>query len=405
MDKIEPKWLSEKRHQAQVAFDSLPYPKWEEYWRHTPMDRFHLKQFTPLPIPHNGVTSPTPLSTSGEILYGEKTSKVTLNLDAKEKGVFLGPLSEALQKKEELVHTYFGQGLKNRSEKFLSQNEACWQTGVFCAIPQNVKIEAPFFIAHAFSKEKSSLFPRLVIVLGKGAQATIIHTSTSEAKEEPNFINSVAEIYLEEGSSLCFIDLQNLSKQTFEVALKRLELGPSSNLTYIAATSGAKLSKINVETVLKGEGANAQIFGLVCAKGKQHLELFSNTEHRAPNTKANILVKGVVKDRAKTVFQGMIRIEKEAQKTESFMQNNNLLLSPEAHADSIPRLEIEADDVKASHGATVGEVDAEQLFYLKSRGFTEEAASHLLVEGFYEDILGRIPFEAIREVLRKNLSI
>lgn len=409
---MEPKWLKEKREEAKKRFATLPLPTKEEYWRRAKLDRIHFDRFTPLSYSKNGgvlgeasALLPTKLLTAGELLYGENTSPTSLSIELQKKGVVLTTLYQASQEKEAIVSKYLGRGFQGYEDKFLTQNEAFWQTGAFCYIPRGLTMEAPILITHSFSGAGKSSFPRLLVVVEAGAEATLLHYSTSQTEQDPNYLNGVMEFYVGEGAILNVIDLQALSYQTYEIAQKRIELGRDAKLKWALDIQGGRISKTNIETILNGEGSVAQVLGLMCGNQKQHLELYSKTQHVTPHTTADILVKATADDQATTIFQGMIRIEPTAQKTESYMCNNNLILSDTAHADSIPRLEIEADDVKASHGATIGEVDAEQMFYLRSKGLTEEEAQHLLINGFYEDIFGRIPSEPIREVLRKNLEV
>lgn len=409
---MEPTWLQERRTKAAEEFAHTPLPVLEEYWRRTRLDRLHLERFAPLTTSQNGAVQgsavrllPVLLPLSGEILYGEKTSPASLDAECVKQGVVLTTLAKAAQEFGQILSEYLGRGFQERHEKFLLQNEAYWQAGALCFIPKNAVISSPILLTSHFSGNGKGIFPRLLVVVEKGAKATVIHYAASEALPgESNYTNSVAEIYLGEGADLNFIDLQSLSNETIEIALKRAELSADSKLHWILDLQGGKVSKTNIETVLNGTNANAGVYGLVCGRNRQHLELYSKTQHIARHTTADILIKGTAQERAKTIFQGMIRIEKSAQQTESYMANHNLVLSEKAHADSIPRLEIEADDVKASHGASIGQVDREQLFYLRSKGLNREAAERLLVEGFYEEIFGKIPLEPIRELMRRNLE-
>lgn len=408
---MEPKWLTERRKEAAQNFARLPLPAHEEFWRKTDLARLPMENLAPLPPAQNGAQEgaasrllPAKVLLSGEMLYGEKISPATLDKDLIGKGVLLLPLQQAVEKHGSLLEHYLGRGFKNRNEKFLAQNEAFWQTGAFLYIPQNTTVELPLLLTAHFDSAGKSAFPRLLVVLDKGAKATLLHYATSAPEPESRFLNGVMEIYLEENAELTWVDLQSLSYESFEIAQKRVELSRNAKLKWVMDIQGGRFSKTDIETVLAGVGSSAEVMGLVCGNKKQQLELCSLTRHIAPHTTADILVKGTAQEKAKTIFQGMIRIEKTAQQTESYMANNNLVLSETAHADSIPRLEIEADDVKASHGATIGQVDAEQLFYLRTRGMQPEAAEQLLVQGFYEDIFGRIPVEAIRELMRKNME-
>lgn len=405
-------WLKEKRENAAKTFSAMPLPNHEEYWRRTPLDRFKIESYSPIEekspkaaLNEAAVFLPSPLTTAGQLLYGEKVSPPTLNESLKDKGVLLTTLTEAAEINHPALQKYFGKGLKNRSEKFLSQNDANWQNGAFCYIPKDVAIQTPLLITGSFAKANTSFFPRILIVLEAGAEATLVHYATSQGGLEKNFANTVFEIYLEDNAHLNFIDIQKFSESTYGIGLKRVELAKNASLNWTLNLQGSKNSKVNLETILNGEGANAKVRGLMNGKGKQQLEIYSYTQHCAPHTTADILIKGTATDKAKTIFQGMIRIEKAAQKTESYMSNNNLVLSETAHCDSIPRLEIEADDVRASHGATVGEVDAEQRFYLQSRGLSQAEAEILLAKGFCEDVFRDISNEEIHNLLRKSLEI
>lgn len=400
-------WLETRRIEAGRLNSQLPIPTGGEDWRRTNFGRVDLNQFAPLPSSQNGAglgeasqLLPQKLSLAGEILYGEKTSPPTLDKNLAQKGVILAPLTQACEQNAALVERYLGRGFQNRQEKFLAQNEAGWQTGVFLYIPPDTRVELPILLASRFTQEGAGLFPRLLIVLARGAKATGLHLTASQAQTNPNYINAVEEIYLEEGADLNWVEIQDLADQTYQIGLKRSEVGSNANLQWILYQRGGKISKTNIETVLNGEGAQAKVSGLIQGKNRQHLELASLTHHRQPHTTADILIKATAEDKAKTIFQGMIKIDKPAQQTESYMANHNLVLSDKAHCDSIPRLEIEADDVKASHGATIGQVDAEQLFYLRSKGLPPKMAETLLVEGFYEEIFGRIPLAPVHQLLQ-----
>src|SRR3989338_4733681 len=231
------------------------------------------------------------------------------------------------------------------------------------------------------------------IVIKKGTEETLIQDDLAQE----------LEIYLEPDSKLIFADLQSLNAKNPESLNRRIQIEKGATLTWIMEVHGGSV-KNKIETFLNGEGAHAEILGLMCGRNKDKIEIASHTQHNVPNTTANILIKGTADDESQILFRGMIKIAKKAQQTNSYMANNNLLLSKKARADSIPKLEIEADDVKASHGATIGQVDKDQVFYLKTRGFSEKDAEQILIRGFYEDIFNRVPVEEIRERMRHNLG-
>ena len=399
--------LEQKRKIAAQQETALPYPTTAEYWRRTHFARANLAQFKHLEkeIQVDQKASdflPNNMTFSGEILFGEQCSAPILSEDLKKQGVILLHLKDAIEQYGDLVLKYLGRGLKDKQhEKFWLQNEAYWQTGVFCYIPANVVVENSILLVQSFTQPQQSLFARTVIVVGKNAQLNLVSLNHSSKETEKNYTNNVIETYLDDGAHLEWVDVQNFSLATYETTLKHTELSANSNLKWFMDLRGGAMAKTDVETLLQGENAHAEIIGLVAAKQKQHLELCTWTHHKSPHTTADILVKGTVNDKAKTVFQGMIKIDKPAQFTESYMANHNLLLSEQAHTDSIPRLEIEADEVKASHGATIGQVDKEQMFYLNSRGFSKQAAEQLLVQGFCEDVFAKVSNETTRDWLRQ----
>lgn len=380
---MEQQWLQAKREKAAKVFNDLPLPAHEEYWRRIPLSRIPFGNFAQAKIAATEAMPP-------------------LSEEARSKGVKWLPLEKACSTFPEIVEKYLGKSFQNNPEKFIAQNEAFWNQGFFCHIPKNVHLKEPLILL-VDDKEEKNLCTRLLVVVGAHAKATVFHQTHSKENATENFVNSLTEIYLEEGAKLDWIEIQDRSQKTYEIARRQMELERSAEANIVLAVQGGLLSKTDWETNLKGEGSHAQIVGLILADQKQQLEVFTNTRHLAPHTTADILFKAVAKDRAKTIFQGMIYIAKKAQQTVSYMANNNLILSENAHADSLPRLEIEADDVKASHGATIGQVDPEQLFYLRSKGLPKEAAEKLLVEGFVEEVLGCISSKVVQELFRREV--
>src|SRR3989338_8718091 len=306
---MEPVWLKNRREEAAKEFAGLPIPTTEEFWRRTSLSQIKFNNFTPIATVLNGGAAgtaanylPVSIKASGELLYGEKNSPPTLEADCKSKGVILSGLSTALKEHPDLVQKYLGKGFAGRHEKFLAQNEAFWQTGAFLYVPANACVELPILLASHFAGGGKSACPRLLIVLDKGSKATVVHYASSKTNDN-YLLNSAAEIYLEEEANLNYIDLQALSYETFEIAKKRIEVGRNAKLKWVLDIQGSRISKTDIETVLKGEGASAEVLGLTCGNKKQQLEIYSLTQHVAPHTTADILIKGAADDQAKTVFQ------------------------------------------------------------------------------------------------------
>ncbi len=374
---MEPQWLQERRQQAQDLFAKLPTPTTGEGWIRTNFSREKLDALAPATAQH------------------------PLDLP-KNQGAIVLSLSEALKQYPEKVKQFLGKTTQKRDNKFIAQNEALWSDGIFLYIPQDTVVSDPISLTQEYNQEEATFFPRVLVVAERGSKATVVYHTTSHNQKKTNCVNAVSEVFVEDSAELTWVEMQTFGPQTIDVAWKHFSVADNATLKPVLLLQGGKKAKWDLDICLNGRGARAETIGLIQAAQTQHLELNSLTHHMVPETTANILVKTSVADEAKTIFQGMIRIEKAAQKTNSYMANHNLLLSDHCHADTIPRLEIEADDVKASHGATISHVDAEQMFYLKSRGLEDADACQMLVDGFYEDIFGRIPIAEVREFLRKN---
>jgi Fe-S cluster assembly protein SufD len=212
------------------------------------------------------------------------------------------------------------------------------------------------------------------------------------------------ELFVEQGAKLEYVSLQNLSRETWHFANHHARVERDAELDWVAGGFGSKSGKVRIQNDLAGQGATSRVTGAYFVDGTQHLDYDTFQEHIAPNTTSDFAFKGALNDTASSVWRGMIRVEKDAQKTNAYQENRNLMLSETAHADSIPGLEILANDVRCTHGATLGQVDREQLFYAMARGLTRADAERLIVRGFFQDVLDRIELEPVREALAAALE-
>jgi Fe-S cluster assembly protein SufD len=289
-------------------------------------------------------------------------------------------------------------------EKFAAHNAALWQHGLLVTIPRGVVVEQPLYVRIANAAENDALFFRLLFVAEEGSQATLIEEYASRSPGLHGYSNTVAELFVEQAAQLEYVSLQNLSQETWHFATHHAQVGRDAKLDWVAGGFGSKKGKIRIQNDLAGPGAESRVTGAYFADGEQHLDYDTFQEHIAPSTTSDFAFKGALRDKATAVWRGMIRVEKDAQKTNAYQENRNLMLSEQAHADSIPGLEILANDVRCTHGATLGQVDREQLFYLMSRGLSRAEAERLIVRGFFQDILDRIELEPVRETLGEALE-
>jgi Fe-S cluster assembly protein SufD len=310
-------------------------------------------------------------------------------------GVTFEPLAENAQRLHELV---------GWDEKFAAHNAALWQHGLLVRVPRGVQLEEPLYVKLANSVDDGSLFWRLLVIAEEGSKFSLIEEYASATPDVRGYSNAVVELFVEQGAKLEYVSLQNLSQETWHFASHHARVERDAELDWVAGGFGSKKGKIRIQNDLAGQGATSRVTGAYFADKSQHLDYDTYQEHIAPNTTSDFAFKGALRDSARTVWRGMIRVEEDAQKTNAYQENRNLLLSPDAHADSIPGLEILANDVRCTHGATLGRIDRDELFYCMARGLSRAEAERLIVRGFFQDVLDRIELLPVREALGNALD-
>ena len=303
-----------------------------------------------------------------------------------------------------IVRKYLARNANYHDNGLKALNTAFLQSGVFLWIPKNVKLEMPLqitFLSDGLSDGPSdgsppASFPRLLVVAEENSSATLIENYVGDGRY---FTNAIAEIVLKEGARLEHYRVQNESDRAFHVAATAAELGRASSYDVTSINLGAQLARHDVSVVLDHEGAECWVDGLYVVGSNQHSDTHSVIDHKEPHCNSHQLYKGILDGNGRAVFNGKIFVREGAQKTDAMQTNKNLLLSPQARVDTKPQLEIYADDVKCAHGAAVGQIDEEELFYLQARGLNPELARNLLTYGFAEEVIGKIKIESIRSQL------
>jgi len=374
-------------------YRALPLPTTsDEHWRFT-----DLKGFDPDAWDGNGASataSPATmleLEASGIAHVGEDA----LVIVSAPEGVRFEPLPED----HELLHSLVGW-----DEKFAAHNAALWKNGLLVHVPSGVELEKPLYVRIANSAEGGSLFFRLLVVAEPQSRFTVIEEYASASPELSGYTNAAVEIVVQAAAKVEYVSVQNLSRGTWHFASHHARVERDAELDWVAGGFGSAKGKIRIQNDLAGPGATSRVTGAYFADGTQHLDYDTFQEHMAPSTTSDFAFKGALRDQARAVWRGMIRVEEGAQKTNAYQENRNLLLSKTAHADSIPGLEIMANDVRCTHGATLGQVDREQLFYLMTRGLTRAEAERLIVRGFFQDVLDRVELEPVRDALAAALE-
>jgi len=375
------------------SYQAIPLPtKSEEHWRFTDLTGFDPDAYTAasaaaVALPETMLE----IEASGVAVVGE--SGITIE-HAPE-----GIRFELLTDDHPLLGTLVG-----HSEKFAAHNAAMWEHGILVHVPKGHVVEKPLYIRIANTIERGSLFWRLLIVAEAQSQFTVIEEYASASPGLSGYSNAAVEIVVEERAKVEYVSVQNLSQSTWHFASHHATVGRDAELDWVAGGFGSGGGKGWIQNDLAGQGATSRVTGAYFADNEQRLDYDTFQEHIAPNTTSDFAFKGVLRDTASAVWRGMIRVEKDAQKTNAYQENRNLLLSKTAHADSIPGLEILANDVRCTHGATLSQVDREQLFYAMARGLSRQEAERLIVRGFFQDVLDRIELEPVRSALGAALE-
>src|ERR687887_477151 len=377
-------------------YRALPLPTTtDEPWRFT-----DLKGFDPDSFVSNGhVRGQTPAVSGISMLELDVAALATAGEDGIEIGQTPGGVTFEPLTDHELLGSLVG-----ADEKFAAHNAALWEHGLLVVVPRGVVLEQPLYVRIANSLDGGSLFWRLLVIAEEGARFSLIEEYASARPDVAGYSNAVVELFVEQGAKLEYVSLQNLSHETWHFASHHARVARDAELDWVAGGFGSKKGKVRIQNDLAGEGATSRVTGAYFADGEQHLDYDTFQEHIAPHTTSDFAFKGVLRDEASVVWRGMIRVEKDAQRTNAYQENRNLLLSEKAHADSIPGLEILANDVRCTHGATVGQVDRDQLFYLMARGLSRGEAERLIVRGFFTDLLDRIELEPVRNALGEALE-
>lgn len=339
----------------------------------------------------------------GQIIMRPEGASVDLDPSLARQGVIFTDLLTAERLHPALVQRVLGSTVNPEEGKFAALAGALASQGVLLYVPKGVVLEQPLHSILWGPGSGAAHLSHLLVLLEEGASATYVHESASPTEAADALHAGIVEIVVGEGASLKFVELQSWGKHVWNFSHERVRLGRNASLDWIFGAVGSKLTKNFSELDLAGEGSSGRMSGFYFTDGTQHLDHDTQQNHLAPHTTSDLLFKGALKGHSRSVWQGMIYVAKGAEKTDGYQANRNLVLEEGAHADSIPGLEILADDVRCTHGATVGKLDEEPLFYLKSRGIPQDDAARLVVEGFFDPIMQRIPFEGVRERFRQAI--
>ncbi len=406
----EPAWLTEQRRAAWSAFESLPMPsRNDEEWMRTELRTFRLDRFSPPQETAVAGALPIPLLTQGVELAGSTVAldsrPVAMELDPRlaKQGVLFGSLDELVAEHGEVIRPHLFRAMQVDYDKFSALHAACWSGGSLLYVPRGVKVERPFHTLSALS-DGGVDFGHILVILEEGAEATMLSEAACASAESTGLHCGGIELIVGPGAKLRYVNLQNWGHGVWHFAHQKGLVDRDAGLQWTIGALGARLAKVNQHVALVGPGAETQVNGVMFTEGKQHLAYHTLQHHEAPSCRSDLLYKGALQDKSRVVWRGMIKVDRDAQKTDGYQRDDNLMLSEEARADSIPGLEIEADDVRCTHGATTGRVDDEQIFYCRCRGLTRKEAVRTVVTGFFQQVFDRITIDSVRDALDEAIS-
>ncbi|MDX6377665.1 MAG: Fe-S cluster assembly protein SufD [Gaiellaceae bacterium] len=369
-------FLAERRRNAAERNAALPVPTIkDEHWRYTNLRGIDFGAFAPVASP------------------------VVLTAGSLPAGVLFMDLEQAAAEHPELIERHLG-AIVGTDEKFAAENAALWTDGVLVYVPKGVQVDEPLKATFTIPEHGAAQQWRVLVIAEEGSRVAFME---EHAEGLPGYANGVAELHVGANANVEYVSFQHRHLETLHFASHRAEVARDAELDWVAVALGSKTGKSRMESRLTGPGSTAKLTGAYVLDGTQHVDLDTTQEHDAPNATSDLFFKGVLSESARSVWRGVIRVAKDAQKTDAYQENRNLVLSPKAHADSIPGLEIKANDVRCTHGATIGRVDPEALYYLMSRGLDRPAAERLIVEGFFVDAFARIRSPELREQVQKAL--
>ena len=409
----EPSWLQSLRESSFDQFEQAGFPNIkQEEWKYTNVTSIAKANFAPV-LTGNG----TVLTRDGGLtpfIYEEARHSRLVFVN----GMFRQDLSStsalpnsvvAMDLREALRSSQYEQTVREYLEHpvlangFAALNTALFTSGLFLKIPRGVSIETPIhllFIGEGAAEESPpAAFPRVMVVVEENSSAAIIESYASPQDDDVYLTNAIVDLSLADGARLQHYKIQRESMGAFHVATTRAELGPNSTYNTTTINFGAALSRHDIRVQMDHEGAECSVDGLYMVDGSQHTDTHSVIDHRQPHCTSQQLYKGILDGKSRAVFNGKVFVRHDAQQTDARQTNKNLLLSTDARVDTKPQLEIFADDVKCTHGAAVGQLDEEELFYLESRGINPSLARNMLTYGFAGEVIEKIGIESIRREL------
>jgi Fe-S cluster assembly protein SufD len=406
-----PEWLVERRLAAAERLAGITWPTpAEEIWRYSRIDELDLERYRPVPAEELGAVGDERAPGGGPWAAeaGERAAMVVVR-DGRVVRHELDPTLEAKGVRvcdiaacdDDELRTTLGRASDASEDAFTVLHDAFLAGGAFVYVPRGVVVEQPIVVLHWCEGDGEASFPHTLVVAEESSSVTVLDRFGSP--DTDHLVDAVVELLVADNAHVRYLSVQEHGPSTWHIGLQRAHIGRDSSLHTSAVALGGDYARLRSEALLAGEGGESDALAVYFGDGAQMLDFRTFQDHDAPHTHSNLLFKGAVEDEARSVYSGLVRLRKAAQKANAFQTNRNLVLTEGASAESIPNLEIEANDVRCSHASTVGPIDDDQRYYLESRGVPPEEAERLIVLGFFDDVFDRLPVSALTRGLRRSV--
>jgi Fe-S cluster assembly protein SufD len=416
----EPDWLRQKRIDAWQTYEQIPMPKrTDEEWRRTDIRLLPIDDVTPFGQLDGRVGSRAELpaevaaqieaagAVSGIVVqHDSATTYFEVDPSVTEQGVIFADLDTAIREHPELLQKYFmsDEAVPASENKFAALHGAFWTTGTLLYVPADVEIELPFRAFSTIGAGGLATFNHVLIIAEENADVTLVDFYQSETYDQESIVDNVIELHAAEGAQVRYIQVQDWGRNVWNFTTQKGVIHQDAAVRTLNVALGSHLSKGLIASNLVGPGSAAEMLGLYFADESQHFDHQTRQNHVSPFASSDLLFKGAIKDTSRSVYSGVIKVWPKAHKTDAYQANRNLTLSPNARADSIPNLEIGANDVRCTHGATIAQIEEEYIFYLMSRGITRTEAEKLIVDGFFDEVIERVPVESVQSTVRAAID-
>lgn len=411
-----PEWIHSLKEKSWESFSNEAMPtRTDEAWRFTNLKALNLEPYTQSVSTSNeescnNFQQTLPIKTSGSAVFIDDFLKSFTSPDEKlqEQGIIFCSFEDAYLKHPQLLQEFlFSEENQLSSKKLSALHKALFRNGVLIYIPENTVVEEPFLVQNLSKAKDSSIFPNILMIGGRNSKATLIENNQSLNKEAA-FTHSMTHLFAGEGSNITRQTIHNWNQETKSFYVSNVIAGKDAHVQTVDINLGSTYSRLENQSRIIGSGASVNLHSLSTGFKDQQFDQRTLQIHEAPNGKSDLLYKNVLNDKSHTIFSGLIKVDEKAQKTDAYQKNRNLILSNQAEANSLPGLEIEANDVRCSHGATSSQIDEELIFYLLNRGISRPNAKKLLTLGFLEEVLTSIEnkdvFEYIHSIIEEKFS-